>query len=333
MEANKPRVFYIDVIRAFAILTIVVCHGMMGTVSEKWASFVGLFIGSASLFFMTSGALIFPVAKAGPFLRRRLTSFLPQFVIWSLIYVLLEYMSSGDGAEATKQVGWFLFSPTFSVGWFCYAMTGLCFFAPIISPWLAGAGKRAVEWFLLAWLLSGLIPVAQLYTYMRPLPEQLLGPFYGFMGYMVAGYYLMRWPIFSRPRRERLAFWAVAICVGVFIAGRFYFTLFKYGVHQPITYDLSINIMLMCMLWFALCQRVRKAPRIVTAAVTMVSVCSLEIYLCHIAWKRYVVDVLGLDAWLSVILLLVLSVGTALALRVVWHRFTRPLLVRMRIIR
>ena len=319
MGHEKTRIFYLDVIRAFAIITIIITHAMLDRVSEKSIAFSSLYIGSASLFFMTSGALIFPVTRPGVFLRRRLMSFVPQFIIWSLIYVLLAYWASGDAKAATHSLAWMLFSPTFSVGWFCYALIGLYLFAPIISPWLANAGKRAVELFLLAWFAAGLLPIVELYTYMRPECETMFAPFYGFMGYMVAGYYLKRWPLFSRPRRERIIIWSGLLLAGVILSGRFFFTLYKYDVHYSLTYDLSVNTMMVCMIWFSLCQYIRRAPALITRAVTVISVCSLEIYLCHMAWIKYVLDPLPLQPWLAVLLGVVLSVATGIALRMLWN--------------
>lgn len=320
MAQNKERIFYIDAIRAFAIFSILVTHVLLNNIEDKWYGFITLYFGSASMFFMTSGALIFPVTKAGAFYKRRFRAYVPQFVVWSLIYVALGYLYSHNGQAATKQLEWMLFTPTFTVGWFCYTLTGLYLFAPVISPWLCGASKRAVEWFLVAWLVSGFFPIAKLYTYMRPMPEWTLAPFYNFMGFMVAGYYFYKWPMFSRGHRERTILLAVLTIVGVVIAGRFYFTLFKYNVHQPLTYDLSINVMMVCLLWFAAAQYIRRAPRLVSKVVTVLSVCSLEIYLCHMAWLRYVVNPLGLSLWLSIPLLLVLSIGTGVLLRYIAQR-------------
>lgn len=319
MGHERTRIFYLDVIRVLAIITIVITHALLNCVPEKSLAFSNLYIGSASLFFMTSGALIFPIVRPGVFLRRRLMSFVPQFIIWSLIYVLLAYLTSGNAKAATHSLAWMLFSPTFSVGWFCYALIGLYLFAPVISPWLTNAGKRAVELFLLAWLAAGLLPVAGLYTYIETNCETMLAPFYGFMGYMVAGYYLKRWPLFSRPRRERIAIWSVLVIVGVIFSGRFFFTLYKYDLHFTLTYDLSVNTMLVCIIWFSLCQYIRRAPALITRLVTVVSVCSLEIYLCHMAWIKYVLEPMQLQPWLMALLAVILSVGSGIALRLLWN--------------
>lgn len=311
---SRNRIFYLDAIRAFAIIAILVVHTLDYYWDTRTELFSKMYFGSAALFFMTSGALIFPITRPGAFIRRRLSSYLPQFVIWTVAYALMGYWLWDGDYLLGKQLLWMLYTPTWSAGWFLYALTGLYLFAPFISPWLASASKRSVEWFLLAWIIAGTVPLAAVQTPFTT-SETLFAPFYGFLGFMVAGHYLARWPLFSRPRKERVAFFAGTILIGVLFAVRAFVTAWRWGFAETLDYDLSLNVMAMCLLWFAVFQSFRHAPAFIARAITLVSICSLEIYLCHVAWLDYLIIPLGTDLWVAIIMTLLLSVLTAVALR------------------
>ena len=90
---KAERIFWIDAVRAFAILGIVYSHcaAFAGAPAPEW---LGMFVGSASLFFMASGALVFPVRPtAGVFLRRRLASYVPQWIVFTVAYMVLMYFN------------------------------------------------------------------------------------------------------------------------------------------------------------------------------------------------------------------------------------------------
>ena len=111
----RQRIFYIDFIRAVAILAIVATHALVLNIPGKAYYYTSMFVGSASLFFMTSGALIFPVGKTGPFLRRRLLSFMPAFLIWSVAYWALLTFAGGP-TDGPRPLQWIIITPTCKVG-------------------------------------------------------------------------------------------------------------------------------------------------------------------------------------------------------------------------
>lgn len=311
------RVLWIDVIRAFAIIGIVLTHSMTGRTGETASTLTTMFIGSASLFFMTSGALIFPVRPTpGKFLRRRLMRTVPQLILWTLIYALLQWWQT-PGYDIGRSLVWAFFRPTWGEGWFLYVLVALYLMAPVFSPWLTKAPRRAVESFLLLWLLSGLTPFAHANVTF----EQWQTPvytFFGYMGYMVAGYYLTRWPISARPMRQRAAIWCLLLLLGVVAALRLYVTSARWGYSHIMTDDTSFNVMAMCMLWFALLQNVRRLPAWASASVTWISLCSFGIYLTHSIPLHYAPSVAAMPLWQAFALTLGISALAAQILR--WLR-------------
>lgn len=329
---GKERRFSIDALRTFALCTIIFSHAMATVWPTQRIVYMEMVIASASLFFMTSGAFIFPVRpSAGAFLRRRFASYLPQFVVWSIAYLFIIRHVEGDGYSIGQHLRWILFTPTWSSGWFMYAITGLYLIAPVLSPWLTRASRRTVEVFLGIWLLSGFIPfVSGAAPNLRVEPiEGIFGPFYGFVGYMVAGYYLTRWLPAKRTARGRLTLFGVL--VAILVLGAFFLrTAARWGFDDYMHYDLSFNVMAVNMLIFALFTYIPQVPadsgrrsvlgavvRVTSGAVTWVSRHSLSIYLWHSAVILLVVVPAGLPAWLIF--------PTALAVSIAGAALTDPL--------
>lgn len=302
----RGRTFPLDLVRAFAMLTIILTHTTGGQFGADGETLLRMFVGSASLFFMTSGALILPVHGSGKaFVLRRVKSYLPQLLFWSLVYAGLQWHFSPE-YDLRRHLIWILFTPTWSPGWFLYALTGLYMAAPFISPWIARASRRSIEIFLVIWLASGLIPFAHANFYFNPVLT-FAGPFYGFLGFMVAGYYLTRWPLSERRLNEKILFWCVTSGIGIAGGLRAFVTASRWGYAGTLTYDLSVNVMAMCLLWFGLCSYAHTAPRWIRLPVTVISVSSLGIYLVHSALFDYWIADYGWPWWLNFIVVTVIS--------------------------
>lgn len=305
---ERQRIFYLDLIRVFAILGIIYSHVAGQMLDAHTVALQNMFVGSAALFFMTSGALIFPITAPGAFVRRRLRSYVPEFVLWSVAYALLGHWTVEGYPSLGRALGWMLFTPTFDEAWFLYALTGAYLFAPFLSPWIASASRRQVEWFLAAWLCAGLTPLALEHTFFH-VEMSILAPFFGYMGFMVAGYYLNKWPVSARSWRGQALFYVITAGVGIVGALRVFVTAWRWNFADLLASDLSINVMCMCMLWFALLQNVRKAPRWIAATVSAISVCTLGIYLSQPAALTYLVLPRGWDFWPTLLATLVLAIA------------------------
>lgn len=287
----KERIFYLDLLRALAIIGVIVSHCLTKYLDAPDLICFNMFVGSAAIFFMTSGALVLPLREpTRQFLKRRFRSFMPELIMWSVIYLILYSVYGAEviGVEADgtsrykfmPHLKWALFEPTWGAGWFMYALIGLYLFVPVISPWIQRASRRGVECFLLIWLVGGVNLLAAQHVEVTP-QEGIFGPFYNYLGYMVAGYYLARWPVAERSLRDRIVFWTAAAGIGVIVAVRLYLSSVRYGFMAIMNNDLMFTLMAWCILVFALGSLIKKAPRIISAAVTWVSVYSLGIYMSH----------------------------------------------------
>ena len=304
---KAERIFWIDAVRAFAILGIVYSHcaAFAGAPAPEW---LGMFMGSASLFFMASGALVFPVRpSAGVFLRRRLASYVPQWIVFTVAYMVLMYFNDRPDPYRWSNLLRYgaMFGP-WQGSWFLYALTGLYLFAPVLSPWLTTATRRSAGAFVALWVLSGFIPMIDAVAEVNP-AEALLAPFFGFAGYMVAGYWLRRWPLSGVPVRRRVAFFALCALA---VVGGLYFNIgaSRWGYGQVFRYDLSFNLMAVNLAVFGAFSFLPSvSARPVCTAVSWLSGHSLTIYLWHLLLVRYIVAPVCLPGWAIFPIVLVLT--------------------------
>lgn len=146
----------LDVVRALAIVMVVAIHSVHEYMDESVYQALLPYFCTPVLFFMTSGALIFPVRSGRVFVKRRLRALLPAFAFWTVAYLLMDYyLTPHQDVSIGHRLLYCLYTPTWGTGWFVLAMAGLYLFAPFLSPWLATARRRSVEWFLLLWLAAG----------------------------------------------------------------------------------------------------------------------------------------------------------------------------------
>jgi surface polysaccharide O-acyltransferase-like enzyme len=316
MIQTKQRVLYFDILLFYcifqAIFVHVEPHFCAETTSIWWDIFIG---GGPAAVIMCSGAKVLPLRESGSrFLRRRLRSFIVPLLLWSIVYLLLTaYVAHDTRYFADRRLIWMLFTPTFGAGWFLYALIGVYLFAPFISPWIGRASRHSVECFLGIWLLSGLIPFASQHVEVNQtiLP---FAPFATYVGYYVAGYYLNRWPVRERSRKEKLQFCAFVLIVGVLLGLWFARLGVRYGYCNIFMQDTSINMMAMCMLMFAVAEHIRHVPRVVNRCVGLIARNSLQIYLCHVAVLEYIVMPMGygMAATYALTALISVALGTAL---------------------
>lgn len=323
-SARGQRVVWIDCLRAAVIVAVVVAH-----VADYWTdgtanAAMKMYLGSAVIFFMTSGALIFPVADMASFLRRRMRRVLPALCVWLLVYPLAMW---GLGQISLYELGftlvWLPFKPSFGAGWFCYALVGLYLFAPVLSAWLDRAPRRLVEAFIALWLLTGLLPYAHLFVDVSDTFATFLSPFTGYLGYMVAGHYLMRYPPSQWSARRRAAVLSALVMAAVVFGLWMLDFTGRYDLLPAVYHDRSVNVMAWSLLIFMAFGCVRSLPAPVGRAVAALSRWSYGIYLSHMAVFSFLVRPMQLSAAASVALTLAVAIAlTALLWRSPLRRFT-----------
>ncbi len=286
---GKQRILGLDIIRALAIVLVVLQHAMPDSLHSDTGSVADLLCGpNAVLFIVLSGALLLPLSKdSGTFFRHRAVRVIIPFIFWSMIYAWDNW--SNCPIEATnywlaEQIRWTLLNPTFEEGYFIPVIIGLYLFYPVISPWIKGASKRAMIWFLAIWCVALTLPYLTIVMGVKDYQFTLVGTFYNYLGFAVAGCYFMRYPLNKESRKKAIIMIASAITIAYILPLLMRNTLFTLDISST---NLSLPVAMAAMLLFALLspiQRPQNPGATTLLSINIISVIarySYVIYLIH----------------------------------------------------
>jgi len=204
----KEKYFWVDVLRVFAIVSVVIVHVSADIITEWrsvsfgawWAAnlYDSLARGAVPMFVMISGALLLPqVESYRDFFRKRLQRILIPFVAWVAFYLLWQkcfYEPSLGFPEAVRRA---VSGEVHFHLWFLYLITGLYLVVPFLRVFTANATRQDLLYFLgLCFVIASL----------GPFWEGLDGFFFhtglhlripvesaqGFVGYFLLGFALMK---------------------------------------------------------------------------------------------------------------------------------------------
>ncbi len=261
--SKSKRIFYLDALRAVAILTVVVVHVYAVTRIHaipyfepgpgfRWlfSQFTGnnLRIG-VDLFLMLAGALSLGREwTIKEFLGKRIPRIVEPFVFWGLvsgtIAVIISYFFGYKFIFAfdINSILYFFYgvfmakSPGFLANWFFWMILGTYLIMPIFNKWLQHADLKEAEYFLAFWLITCLFT----FTLNIDFPIKL-SYFVSPIGLVVAGYYLrhtqrkiLNNPYFALALTLLSAFIIMGIVTYLSSPGKFY-TLNRYSL--PITLE------------------------------------------------------------------------------------------------
>ena len=170
--------------------------------------------------------------------------------------------------------------------WFMYTLVGLYLLTPILATWLQRASRSAVEFYLIAWVISLCYPFIGKYLEINTSNTGIL---YYFSGY--AGYYVLGWYLKHNPRRLSIRL-LTALSLG-FIILKGADKVFELGFDsRDAFWYLSITVATMCAAWWMICTCFAKTTlcknnNIFIKALRLVSDYSFGIYLCHILIMRF----------------------------------------------
>ena len=189
---GKKRIFYIDQIRALAILLVVLAHVCRkfsdASAAGSWQWFfstpmIDFAVLGVPLFLMISGALLLNRDYGlKDFLKRRFSRILIPFIPWALLLPLLLMFIQNDPWSLSGYVRIFLDDQY----WFVWMLIGVYLFLPVINSFVKEYGIRGLEYFLAVWIAVLCLNTVGLY----PFHQLELSYFAGFLGYFVLGYYL-----------------------------------------------------------------------------------------------------------------------------------------------
>ena len=305
MTQLQSRNHGLDLLRVLACYMVLQVHagefyyiadgGLVAAGGEPvWACWLNSLCRTAvPLFVMLSGFFLLPVReRTRDFFARRFVRVVVPFLVWCVLYAIYQFLTGRtDAAGALLGVCRIPVNFGVEIGhlWFVYMLLGLYLFAPVVSPWIETASRRAMEGYLALWAFTLCIPYVHL-VFPELLGEcfwndtPMLYYFSGFLGYMVLAAYLRRYHAAPRAWHK----WGGALLV---VAG-YFATAWIFDARlatQRLVADLelswgfgTINVAAMSVGLFLLLKDVRPGAGRFTGVVTDISRLSYGIYLIHI---------------------------------------------------
>lgn len=215
----KERIFYYDLLRAFAIIAVIICHvdiffGPLTTQGQIIAQMTFHDIGriGVPIFLMISGALLLnrDYPDLGQFLKKRFARIIYPFIFWIiLILAQLHYYNYSSAFL------WNVFIGEPSITWYFWTLIGIYLFIPVINSFIRDYGDKGIKYFLAIWFATMVLRTFNSY----PLWENFdLSMFAGYIGYPILGYYLSNKKFnLSNAKTCLLGFMTLLISLGVFV--------------------------------------------------------------------------------------------------------------------
>lgn len=190
-DVKRKRIFYLDELRALAILLVILCHTARiyepFTYENLHAAIPGLLniIGlvGVPLFFMISGSLLLNRDYTlNEFFKKRFSRILYPSIFWISLTSIIGFLFLGMDMYHVKclVLGHKYYT------WFIWTMIAIYLCLPIINSYIKEYGMKAVEYFLVLWFVTIILSTFNLY----PFYSFNLPYFSGHIGYVVLGYYL-----------------------------------------------------------------------------------------------------------------------------------------------
>lgn len=327
--SDRKQVQYSYLVRSVAIMLVMVDHCMSWFYNEHmaWQTYVYALGFDSLLFFMVSGIHNLPVRNIRSFFCRRVVKIGLPVLLWTLLYVILDRYVYG--MPPTRMFYRFcldiFFAPPFEWLWFVYVLVGLYIISPFISQVINTGNRKLIELYLAIWLFTGFLPYVETFFGLKIPLENMFQPFVGYLGYMVMGWFLHRYPFVKWSMRRKVVFTAV-IGSGLIIPLILVHTSFgeKYGVDY-FNNNLSLCIMSLTVTTFLIFQRIGSLGEAVDRVVRWISSISYPMYLCHWLVGYYVVKPYFDSGSLGVVPATLLTIAVTMLISV----FLRNLLYKM----
>lgn len=330
-KVNIWRNHKLDFLRVLAILSCIVSHVLIsqpGLSKIDYLWFVVYLPDTAAIFFMASGAILLErSSRCGwPYIWRRLMTFLPEFIIFSVLYVFLDkwYGYEWESISMTQQIFYMFVTPTWAPGWFILSLIGIYLIMPLMWAWTRTATKRDVEIALVLWLCATTLPAIMPHTPVD-VPLSTFGTLFNCAGYALFGYYLHHWPLNRRSTLFKASYFVVTAFVGIVFGYFLARSGAKWGYMQDLISSLSINMVMVALFVYGLVLMIpsRLFNGKFGKAMTWLSFLSLGIYCSHWLVVRYWTMPNHIEWFIGLAVTLAVSIPIAWFMRFCRKRITR----------
>ena len=304
-HAKKTRLFYFDLLRVFACLSVIMIH-VSAEYAVKEVGSIDFWIGNifdsisragVPLFVMISGALM--LDEEYHFTKEKwiqhIGKMLMFFIFWSFSYSLLYKV--GIPLINHEKVDVLSIALAVLKGhyhlWFVPMIIGLYLIVPLLRLWVKQQNKKYVEYFLLLSLVFAfIIPQSiQLMVCIDSKFELLYGLIdnmyikytLGFTSYFVLGWYLHNCDLSYKKLLYILGLAGGCLtCLGTY-------AVFAYTSSKEVVFynNFSVNVLLYSVAIFVLmksvCENIHYSSSLFHKTISFISKCSLGVYAVHIA--------------------------------------------------
>lgn len=321
-QTIKEREFWIDAVRSFACLCVLCTHSINphNHIGMSIIPFYNMIaVGGASiLFFMISGALVFNRQQEFmPFMKKRVTRVFGPMFFWTIVLLSISrFMGKASWSSLWPKLWLIPLYPQKSIYWFIYVIFGIYLLTPAISTWLAHTKRREVEYVLLIWAVTLILPYfdSPMGTKMIDATHGYLYYFYGYVGFALLGYYLRRYAFY-----EAKFSWKFAVAPIVVVSLIIVLYLSNTIDHKICHNRMTLHMALLASSYFMFLKKV-PLSRFIRKFVFTFAQHSFGIYLVHQPIIHLVIWPLWAPLHINLIIEipLIVILGAALSFSVIW---------------
>lgn len=287
----NSRVLYIDFIRVFAMLMVIILHSSSTFLYQfqkidmnEWC--VANIYDSAvrmavPLFFMVTG-VIFLRMKSEPlqvFYKKRIIKIIIPLLAWSFVYILFRKYVLDQDLNIMKHMILSIFRKEYFHLWFLYALIGIYLFIPILKIFIEHSTKSMHYYFFSLFIIaSAIIPIVTDILYIDILNH--LTMMQGFGGYLVLGYLLSKIDITKKVLY--VAFGLIIITTSSTAFGTYYLSMQSGSFDSFLYNNFSITTIIQASSYFIVLKYFGdKLNNSNSKYLVIVSTASFGIYLIH----------------------------------------------------
>lgn len=291
----KNRIFYMDYVRALAIIGVLVIHtaAPYATMYNKvdfwiWESSIiynSLVRWCVPLFLMVSGALLLGRKEESltDFFTKRANRIIIPFLCWSVFYFAWRHFYFGAELSIAKMFSQMLNNGTYYHLWYFTALIGIYLLVPIFNVFVNHASRTLVGYLVLLWVM--VYGGFRYYSFIVPNDIETFFPLTEFIGMFLMGYYFSK---FEQPLKARIVIYLLGIIGGVGTILRTNSFAFDQGVFSSYAFSYSspgviaMSIALFVFIKYAITRWSNNKENFQTGKIIkLISTASFGIYLVH----------------------------------------------------
>jgi len=301
MDSNSINKQWLDTLRAFAMLGVIIIHVSSPLVKMAYGKnmpywWIGNITDSAvryavPLFLMLSGAtLLVKDYKLSEYYKRRFLRVLVPFLFWMLAYWVYRWCTLSPNHQPHElhsimqwAVNLFLNEGISKHFWYIYMIVFLYLFVPFMGKGLRMVSSNRILYLLVCWIILTFalksVPL-NLYSWSGGYASRLLGYFL-YSGYLVLGYYLGTLTYNSKWLRH-LAFAVFVLSIGAASVVTYYLSHIAHRLDLSMYGYLSVNTIIQSAAIFLWFKDMEIKNKYLAWIMSTVSNYSYGIYLVHI---------------------------------------------------